>query len=308
MVEAPIPDLSDGQVLIRHRFLGLAPAVRLRMSENLTYAQPMALGEVVYSQAVGHVVQSRDASLKPGDYVFSLGGGWQDYSVAPASALQKIDEAIAPASVWLGALGTSGMTAYVGLLDIGQPKSGETVVVSAASGGVGSVAGQIARIKGCRVVGIAGGEAKVRHLVDDLRFDAGVDHRSPDFAAQLQAACPDGVSVYFDNVGGAPRDAVWPLMNPDGRIVVCGVIAEYNDARQGGPGWFDILVKRLTIRGFSTAFHMHRRNDFLRDVGGWYRTGEIRVHEDVSEGMESVVPAFIRMMTGRNFGKTVIRL
>lgn len=308
IVETPLPEPLDGQVLIRHTLLGLAPAARLRMRDEASYREPMALGEVVYGQAIGEVVQSRHASFRPGDTAMSLSGGWQQYSVSSASALVKVDPAVAPPSVWLGALGTSGMTAYVGLLDIGRARSGETVVVSAASGGVGAMVGQIARLKGCRVVGIAGGEAKVRFVEDTLRFDAAVDYRGPEFASRLQAACPDGVHVYFDNVGGVVRDAVWPLMAQGGRVVICGLIAEYNAARQPGPGWFEILSKRLMLRGFIMSDHLDRRDEFLRDMTAWYRAGEIRVQEDVSDGLDSVVPAFIRMLTGANFGKTVVRL
>lgn len=308
VVETPLPELRDGQVLIRHTLLGLAPAARLRMGEEASYREPMALGEVVYGQAVGEVVQSRAANLREGDTVMSLGGGWQLYSVAAASTLVQVEPKVAPPSVWLGALGTSGMTAYVGLLDLGEPRSGETVVVSAASGGVGAMVGQIARLKGCRVVGIAGGQAKSAHLVETLGFDAGVDYRDPDFAAKLRAACPGGVHIYFDNVGGVVRDTVWPLMNQGGRVVVCGLISEYSAARQPGPGWFDILAKRLMVRGFIMSDHLHRRNDFLRDMADWYSSGQIHVKEDVSEGFDSVVPAFIRMLTGSNFGKTVVKL
>ncbi|MET4577120.1 NADP-dependent oxidoreductase [Ottowia thiooxydans] len=305
---AAIARPGAGEVLLRHTWLGLAPAARLRMGEEASYREPMALGDVVYGQAIGHVVESQAPSLPVGTAVMSVSGGWQEYSVARAENLVRVDESVAPANVWLGALGTSGMTAYVGLLDLGQPREGETVVVSAASGGVGSNVGQIARLKGCRVVGIAGGEDKVRHVRDQLGFDAAVDYKSADFAQALTAACPSGVDIYFDNVGGAVRDAVWPLMNPGGRIVVCGLIAEYNDSRQGGPGWFPILSKRLALHGFIMSDHLHRQPEFLRDMAQWIQQGRIHIQEDVSEGLESVVPAFIRMLTGKNFGKTVVRL
>jgi NADPH-dependent curcumin reductase CurA len=200
------------------------------------------------------------------------------------------------------------MTAYVGLLDFGLPNAGETVVISAASGAVGSMVGQIARIKGCRVVGIAGGEAKVEHLLRDLGYDAGVDYKHPVFADRLREACPAGIDVYFDNVGGQVRDAVWPLMNRDGRIVVCGQISEYNDTPAPGPGWFSILTKRLSIRGFILSDNASRRPDFLRDMGNWYREGRITVREDIHDGLEQAASAFIDMLQGKNFGKTIISL
>lgn len=278
------------------------------MGEEASYREPMALGEVVYGQATGEVLQSSDPSLREGDTVMSMAAGWQEYSVAPAASLVKIDPDLVPPSVWLGALGTSGMTAYVGLLGIGQPRAGETVVVAAASGAVGSMVGQIARLKGCRVVGIAGGERKARHLVEVLGFDAGIDYRRPDFAAALAKCCDKGVDVYFENVGGIVRDAVWPLMNQGGRIVVCGLISEYNDSRQTGPDWFDILSKRLALRGFILSDHLHLRSEFLREMSGWYRSGELRVLEDVHQGLESTVAAFIDMLAGRNFGKTLVEL
>lgn len=308
MEEVEIPELNEDEVLIRHSWLGLAPAARLRMTEQASYREPMELGDVVYGQAVGSVVASRDPELPVGTSVMSISGGWQEYSIGTAKSLVVIDEAIAPPNVWLGALGTSGMTAYVGLLDLGKPREGETVVVSAASGAVGSNVGQIARLKGLRVVGIAGGKEKVRHLTEKLGFDAAVDYQDADFADQLHAACPSGADIYFDNVGGSVRDAVWPVMNQGGRIVVCGLIAEYNDNRQGGPGWFPILSKRLTIQGFIMSDHLHRQQAFLQDMGQWIRDGHIQVQEDVSEGLESVVPAFIRLLAGKKFGKSIVRL
>ena len=278
------------------------------MTEQASYREPMALGDVVYGQAVGRVVVSKAPELPVGTSVMSISGGWQEYSIGTANNLVVIDETIAPPSVWLGTLGTSGMTAYVGLLDFGKPREGETVVVSAASGGVGSNVGQIARLKGCRVVGIAGGKEKVRHLTENLGFDAAVDYQDPEFVQQLQAACPSGADIYFDNVGGSVRDAVWSVMNQGGRIVVCGLIAEYNDNRQGGPGWFPILSKRLTIQGFIMSDHLHRQQAFLQDMGQWVREGRIKVQEDVSEGLESVVPAFIRLLDGKKFGKSIVKL
>lgn len=308
LVETEVPDLQPGELLIKHEYLGLAPAARLRMSEQRSYRAPLALGDVVYGQACGVVLRSRNEGFPEGATVVTMSGGWQAYSVSDGAGVALIDTSVAPPTVWLGALGTSGQTAYVGLLHIGSVRPGDTVVVSAASGGVGSVVGQIAKLKGCRAVGIAGGEAKCRHVVEDLGFDACVDYRAPDFAAALEQACPKGIDVYFENVGGAVRDGVWPLMNTQGRIVVCGLIAEYNDAQKPGPGWFAILAKRLALRGFIMSDYPELRSDFIRDMSAWFSAGKIKVREDVSTGLDQVVPAFIGMLQGRNFGKTIVRL
>lgn len=306
--EVAVPAPGPGQVLIRHTHLGLAPAARLRMGEAASYAQPMALGDVVYGQAAGIVALSHHDGFAAGDAVVSMHNGWQTWSVVHGATLVKADTALAPLTWWLGVLGTSGMTAYVGLFDIGRPQPGQTVVVSAASGGVGSAAGQMAMIHGCRAVGVAGGATKCAHIVSDLGMDAGIDYRAADFAHQLAVACPDGVDVYFDNVGGSVRDTVWPLLNNHARVVVCGQIAEYNDARGGGPGWFTLLARRLMVQGFILSDRLERRADFLRDAGRWVAEGRLRMHEDLSHGLEQAVPAFIGMLQGHNFGKTLIEL
>lgn len=297
-------------MLIRHEILGLAPAARLRMSEDASYAAPMALGDTVYGQAVGRVLESRHAPYREGDRVMSMAGGWQTHSISDGAKVWPIDADMAPPSVWLGALGVSGMTAWVGLHDIGRPRPGETVVVSAATGGVGSVAVQLARAWGCRAVGIAGGARKCAHALRHLRLDACVDYREPDFAAALERACPAGVDVYFDNVGGSVRDAVWPRLNRDGRVVVCGLISEYNrqDGRQSGPPWFDILSKRLSIQGFILSDRLDRRDAFVEEAVRLYREGLLHIHEDVSTGLDQVPSAFIAMLEGRNLGKTVVQL
>jgi NADPH-dependent curcumin reductase CurA len=307
-VDGTVPEARDGQVLLQHRYLGLAPAARLRMGEADSYAKPLALGEVIYGQAVGTVIQSRHPDFQVGDTAVSIRGGWQEYSVASGPGLNKVDASIAPPTVWLGALGTSGMTAYVGLLDLGQPKAGETIVVSAASGAVGSAVGQIARILGCRVVGIAGGPAKCEFAVSEMQFDACVDYRTPDFAQRLAQACPAGIDVCFENVGGVSRDAAWPLLNTRARIVLCGLISEYNGVARPGPGWFDVLTKRLCLRGFIMSDHLDRRAAFERDMGSWYAQGRVHVREDVSQGLAQTPAAFIGMLEGRNLGKTIVQL
>ena len=303
-----VPEPGDGEFVVRHSHLGLAPAARLRMGEARSYAAPMALGEVVYSQAVGEVVASRHADFGVGEQVVSMAAGWQEYSLSKGAGVSLIDAALAPPTVWLGALGTSGQTAWVGLHEVAVPAAGETLVVSAASGAVGSMVGQIGSLLGCRVVGIAGGAEKCGHVVQTLGFDACVDYRAEGFEAALAQACPKGVDVYFDNVGGRVRDAVWPLLNQNGRVAVCGLISEYNDAFGAGPGWFQVLTKRLTVRGFIMSDYRGARARFLEGMGRWYREGAIHVQEDIVDGLAQTVPAFIGMLQGKNFGKTIVRL
>ncbi len=308
MVEGPIPEPGDREVLIRILWLSLDPYMRGRMSEAKSYATPVPVGGVMVAGTVGRVLASRDPRFVEGDLVVGP-GGWQDYAAVPARAARKVDPTVAPVSTALGVLGMPGMTAYVGLLDIGQPRAGETVVVSAASGAVGSVAGQIAKIKGCRAVGIAGGSRKCDYVTKTLGLDACVDHHAPKFGEALAAACPGGVDVYFENVGGTVQDAVWPLLNDFARIPVCGLIAQYNDAvPKPGPSFRSVLSKRLAVRGFIVGDHAPRWNDFFRDVSAWVREGRIKYREDVVEGLERTPEALIGLLQGRNFGKLLVRV
>jgi NADPH-dependent curcumin reductase CurA len=308
LVEGPVPEPGEGEVLTRTLYLSLDPYMRGRMSAAKSYAKPVGLGEVMSGGTVGEVVTSRHPGLAPGDVVVGP-GGWQDYAVLPGALARKLDPGLAPVSTALGVLGMPGMTAYVGLLDIGRPKADETVVVSAASGAVGSIAGQIAKIHGCRVVGVAGGGAKVDYVVRELGFDAAVDHRSRDLAASLAAACPQGVDVYFENVGGATQKAVWPLLNDFARVAVCGLIAHYNDPTPPpGPPMVDVLRKRLTVQGFIVRDHGRREPDFLRDVAGWLRAGRLKYREDIVDGLENAPVAFIGLLQGKNFGKLVVKV
>jgi len=254
------------------------------------------------------VVESRAEGFANGDFVLGF-GGWQDYAILPGKTLRKLDPKAAPLSNTLGILGMPGMTAYVGLLDLAQPKAGETVVVSAASGAVGSVVGQIAKIKGCRAVGIAGGAAKCEYVVKELGFDACVDHRDAMLPKNLRAACPKGIDVDFENVGGAVLQTIWPLMNDFGRVSVCGLIAHYNDTSLApGPSWLFLLARRLKVSGFIVSDHMARMGDFLRDMSGWMREGKIKYREDVVEGLENAPEAFLGLLKGKNFGKLIVRV
>jgi NADPH-dependent curcumin reductase len=308
LTETPIPEPGEGELLMRTRYLSLDPYMRGRMSAAKSYAKPAAVGAPMVGGTVGEVVKSRHPGYAAGDIVLGY-GGWQDYALSSGTGLRKLDPAAAPVSTALGVLGMPGMTAYVGLLEIGQPKPGETVVVAAASGAVGSVVGQIAKIKGCRAVGIAGGAEKCRFVAGELAFDACIDHRAADFVQKLEAACPQGVDVYFENVGGAVQQTVWPLLNDFARVPVCGLIAQYNAATpMPGPDMFSVLRKRLLLRGFIVSDFAAKQGDFLRDVGEWLRSGRLKYREDVVEGLEQAPAAFLGLLQGKNFGKLLVRV
>ena len=308
LTESPIPEPGEGELLMRTRYLSLDPYMRGRMSAAKSYAKPAAVGAPMVGGTVGEVVKSRHPGYAAGDIVLGY-GGWQDYALSSGTGLRKLDPAAAPVSTALGVLGMPGMTAYVGLLEIGQPKPGETVVVAAASGAVGSVVGQIAKIKGCRAVGIAGGAEKCRFVAGELAFDACIDHRAADFVQKLEAACPQGVDVYFENVGGAVQQTVWPLLNDFARVPVCGLIAQYNAATpMPGPDMFSVLRKRLMLRGFIVSDFAAKQGDFLRDVGEWVRSGRLKYREDVVDGLEQAPAAFLGLLQGKNFGKLLVRV
>jgi NADPH-dependent curcumin reductase CurA len=308
IVELPVAEPSDGEVLTRTLYLSLDPYMRGRMSDAKSYSAPVPIGGVMVGRTIGEVVASRDSSFNAGDIVIGF-GNWQEYAILPGKTLRKLDPALAPVTTALGLLGMPGHTAYVGLLDIGQPRPDETLVVSAASGAVGSLVGQIAKIKGCRVVGIAGGDAKCRYVVNELGFDACIDHRAPDFAQALARACPKGIDVNFENVGGAVLQAVWPLLNDFARVVVCGLIAQYNDVTSTSSADFrSVLIKRLTVRGFIITDHSARFDDFLRDVSAWLHEGRIKYREDIVDGVERAPEAFIGLLQGCNFGKLIVRV
>jgi NADPH-dependent curcumin reductase CurA len=308
LVERPSPTPGEGEVLMRTLYLSLDPYMRGRMSAAKSYAKPAAVGEPMVGGTVGEIVASRNPKFSVGDIVLGY-GGWQDYALSSGTALRKLDPAAAPVSTALGVLGMPGMTAYVGLTEIGQPKPGETVVVAAASGAVGSVVGQIAKIKGCRAVGIAGGADKCRFVASELGFDACVDHRASDFARALEAACPKGIDVYFENVGGAVQQTVWPLLNDFARIPVCGLIAQYNSPTpMPGPDMFSVLRKRLLLRGFIVSDFAVKQGDFLRDVGEWVRAGRLKYREDIADGLEQAPAAFLGLLQGKNFGKMLVRV
>lgn len=309
-----MPEASEGEVLLRILYLSLDPYMRGRMSAAKSYATPLEIGQVMDGGTVSEVVRSRHPDFSEGDIVLSH-SGWQSYAVSDGSDLRKLDPSQGPVTTALGILGMPGFTAYSGLLTIGQPKPGETVVVAAASGAVGSAVGQFAKIKGARAVGIAGGSDKCAFVRDELGFDAVVDHRAPDFAAQLAAACPDGIDVYFENVGGHVWDEVFPLLNDFARIPVCGLIAQYNNGADAFPGpdrlpmvMRDILSKSLTLRGFLQREFVEQRPDFYRDVAQWIASGKLRYKEDIVDGLDNAPEAFIGLLKGHNFGKLIVRV
>ncbi|MCC6947714.1 MAG: NADP-dependent oxidoreductase [Bradyrhizobiaceae bacterium] len=313
MVESEVVTPGDGQVLLRTLWLSLDPYMRGRISTAKSYARPVEIGEVMVGGTVSEVMESRNAAFKPGDFVLGH-AGWQEYALSDGRGLRKLDPDAAPLSTALGVLGMPGQTAYCGLLQIGQPKPGETVAVAAASGAVGAVVGQLAKLKGARAVGIAGGAEKCRYLLDELGFDAAVDHRAADFKEKLAAACPNGIDVYFENVGGAVWDAVFPLLNTFARVPVCGMIAHYNDTEPPpGPDrtprlMRTILTKRMTVRGFLVSDFADQTAAFLRDMRAWVRDGKIKYREDVVEGLAAAPEAFIGLLKGRNFGKLLVRV
>ena len=311
--EFPVPQPGAGQLLLRTKWLSLDPYMRGRMSDGPSYAKPVGIDEVMEAGTVSEVTASNNDKYQKGDIVLSR-AGWQTHMLSDGSGLRKLDPKLAPVSTALGVLGMPGMTAYAGLLEIGQPKAGETVVVSAASGAVGSVVGQIAKIKEARAVGIAGGPDKCKYVKDELGFDDCVDHRARDFAERLKAACSKGIDVYFENVGVPVFDAVLPLFNTFARIPVCGLIAQYNATElPAGPNRLpllmrNVLTKRLLIRGFIVTDFAAKHGDFLRDVAQWIKDGRIKYREDIVDGIENAPETFMGLLKGKNFGKQLIRI
>ncbi len=308
-----VPQPVNGQVLLQTRFLSLDPYMRGRMNAGKSYAEAMAVGQVMVGGTVSAVVSSSNPAFAVGDLVTAY-AGWQDYALSNGSDLMKLDPRIAQPSWALGVLGMPGLTAYVGLLDIGQPVAGETVVLAAATGAVGSVVGQIAKLKGCRVVGIAGAPKKCKYAVEVLGYDACISHHDTDMAQQLAAACPDGIDVYFENVGGSVWDAVMPLLNNFARVPICGLIAHYNQtALPPGPDRMAllqalILQRSLKLQGFIVSNHQGRIPDFVGDMSGWLAAGKIKYREDVVEGLDNAPKAFLGLFRGDNFGKLVVRV
>jgi NADPH-dependent curcumin reductase CurA len=308
VVEAPVPEPAEGEVLVRNQFLSLDPYMRMRMSDARSYAPSAQLGQVMVGGTVGYVVSSRAPQLAPGDVVTGA-LGWQLYGVAPAARLRAIPNPIAPLSAYLGVLGMPGITAWVGLELIGPAERGQTMVVSAASGAVGSVAGQIGRIRGLTPVGIAGGADKCRHVVSELGFAACVDYRAPELAGRLRAAAARGIDIYFENVGGVIFDTVLAQLNPFARIALCGQVSQYNLTEPYGVrNLRSLLVNRVLLRGFIVSDHMDLWPRALAELSAWVAAGELRYQETVAHGLDSAPKAFIAMLKGDKLGKQVVQL
>jgi NADPH:quinone reductase len=310
LVESPIPKAGSGEALIRSLYLSVDPYMRGLISGRSSYSKPVNPGEVVVGGVVGRVIESNDPRLAAGDIVEGM-LGWQEYAVASAKSLRKIDPDSAPVSTSLGVLGMPGLTAYFGLLDICHPQPGETVVVSAAAGAVGSLVGQIARIKRCRAIGIAGSDEKIRYITGELGFHGGFNYKTEsDYAGKLRELCPNGIDIYFDNVGGPITDAVLWQINARARIAVCGQISQYNcEGPSIGPRCLgQLVVRQAKAEGFLVYQFAERYEEALRQLGAWLRENRIRYREDVVEGLENAPAAFIGLFDGRNIGKQLVRL
>jgi leukotriene B4 12-hydroxydehydrogenase/15-oxo-prostaglandin 13-reductase len=310
LVEIPVPTLGEGQVLVKTSYLSVDPYMRGRITGVRSYADPVLVGDVMVGGAVGQVVESQYSGFATGDFVLGY-WGWQEHAVVEGKTLIKLNPNLAPVSTALGVLGMPGMTAYFGFLEICKPQAGEVVVVSGAAGAVGSLVGQIAKIKGCRVVGIAGTDEKVQWLVDDLGFDAAFNYKTAtDYTAKLKEICPSGIDCYFDNVGGAITDAVFPLLNLFGRVSVCGQISMYNlEKPEPGPRLLPYtLVKQLKVEGFIVTRWQSRWGEGIAQMAQWLKEGKIQHREDIVEGFGNTVKAFIGMLQGENTGKMLVKV
>lgn len=305
----PAGEPGPGEALLRVLYLSLDPAMRGWMNENRSYIAPIGLGEVMRAIGLGRVVASNDPSLKPGDFATGL-TGVQDYAVMGAKNLNKVDSNVVPLPRYLSALGGTGLTAYFGLLEVGQPKPGETVVVSGAAGATGSVVGQIAKIQGCRAVGIAGGAAKCNYLVEELGFDAAIDYKNEDVQMALSRHCPNGVNVFFDNVGGEILDAVLTQLARKARVVLCGAISQYNNTTdiRGPKNYLSLLMNSARMEGFIVFNYIERYGEGIQALASWLAEGKLKAKEDIVEGLENFPQTFLKLFRGENFGKLIIRV
>ncbi len=307
--EEPVREPGDGEVLVKIQYVSLDPAMRGWMNEGRSYIPPVAIGEVMRGFAAGEVIASNDPDVAVGQHVGGL-LGVQEYAVANGKGVFKLDTSLAPLPVYLGALGMPGVTAYFGLLDIGQPKAGDTVVVSGAAGAVGGLVGQIAKLKDCRVVGIAGGPEKCRHLVEDLGFDAAIDYKAQDVPAALGEQCPNGIQIYFDNVGGDILDAALAHLARHARVVICGAISQYNNsgATHGPANYLSLLVNHASMTGFVMSDYLDRYGEAVQEMAGWLASGKLVSREEVAAGLENFPQVLLRLFHGENTGKLVLEV
>jgi NADPH-dependent curcumin reductase CurA len=310
LIDTPIPALNDGEFLAHARYLSVDPYMRGRISGMKSYAAPVEIGQVMVGGGVAEVVESKNPQFAPGDMI-GIYMGWQEYIVSKGGGARKLDPSIAPVSTAEGVLGMTGLTAYFGLLDVCNPKAGETVVVSGAAGAVGSIVGQIAKIKGCRTVGIAGGDDKIAWILNECGFDAAFNYKTADnYSAKLKELCPNGIDVYFDNVGGAITDAVFGLLNVGARISICGQISQYNNTKpEMGPRLLGaLIVARARVQGFLVSDYAAKFGPALAEMGGWVHDGKIKYREDIVEGFENLPKAFIGLFGGENIGKRLVKV
>jgi NADPH-dependent curcumin reductase CurA len=307
--EEPVPDPADGELLVKILYLSLDPAMRGWMNEGKSYVPAVKIGEVMRALALGRVVKSKNAGFAVGDYVYGVLGA-QEFAISDGKGLSKVDPKLAPLPVYMGTLGMPGMTAYFGLLEIGKPKSGDTVVVSGAAGAVGMIVGQIAKIKGCRVVGIAGGEKKCQYVVKELGFDSAIDYKSEEVRKSLRTHCPNGIDVYFDNVGGEILEAALANLARGARIVICGAISQYcsTEPVKGPSNYMSLLVNRASMTGMVVFDYADRYAVAAREMGGWLAAGKLKSREDIIEGFETFPDTLLKLFKGENTGKLILKV
>jgi len=307
--EEPVPDPADGELLVKILYLSLDPAMRGWMNEGKSYVPAVKIGEVMRALALGRVVKSKNAGFAVGDYVYGVLGA-QEFAISDGKGLSKVDPKLAPLPVYMGTLGMPGMTAYFGLLEIGKPKSGDTVVVSGAAGAVGMIVGQIAKIKGCRVVGIAGGEKKCQYVVKELGFDSAIDYKSEDVRKSLRTYCPNGIDVYFDNVGGEILEAALANLARGARIVICGAISQYcsTEPVKGPSNYMSLLVNRASMTGMVVFDYADRYAVAAREMGGWLAAGKLKSREDIIAGFETFPDTLLKLFKGENTGKLILKV
>lgn len=310
MIETPLPDLKDGELLVRAVYLSVDPYMRGRISGMKSYAAPVEIGGIIVAGGIARVVESKNPGFAPGDVV-DIYMGWQEYAISNGKGLRKLDPSMAPVSTGLGVLGMTGLTAYFGLLDVCAPKPGETVVVSGAAGAVGSIVGQIAKIKGCRTVGIAGGDDKVAWILKECGYDAAFNYKTTEnYSAKLKELCPNGIDVYFDNVGGGITDAAFGQLNVGARISICGQISQYNNTKvEMGPRLLGaLIVARAKVQGFLVSDYAARFGPALAEMAGWLKAGKLHYREDIVDGFENLPAAFIGLLQGENTGKRLVKV